>query len=159
MCLNKDMFLVAMEQDIPICRARNINDHAWIDSELRYLIKSKDEQRRKAMKTKKSENWDKFKSLRRRLKTLTRKKRFEHDAKLNSTLHENPKHIWKYIKSMTKLNTSPNVLRDGQTITIKPSIKVNMLNNVFQSVVSSGHVSNTHIATSPMSPNRLTAIQ
>ena len=88
-----------------------------------------------------------------------RKKRFEHAAKLKSTLLENPKHIWKYIKSMTKLNTSPNVLRDGQTITIKPSIKVNMLNNVFQAVVSSGHVSNTHITTSPRSPNRLTAIQ
>ena len=55
-----DMFLVAVDQDILKCRARNINDHPWIDSELRYLIKSKDKQRRKAMKTKKSDDWDKF---------------------------------------------------------------------------------------------------
>ena len=82
-------------------------------------------------------------------------KRFEHAAKLKSTLHENPKRFWKYIKSMTKLNTSPIFLQDGQTIITKPSIKANMLNNVFQSVFSSAHVLNT----SPKSPNRLTEIQ
>lgn len=73
-------------------------------------------------------------------------------------LSHNPKRFWKYVKSMTKQNTSPNFLRKGQTIITKPSIKANMLNDFFQSVFSSVPVLNTQPTTAPRSPNRLSEI-
>lgn len=82
-----DMFFAAVDQHIPKCKARNTNDYAWIDSEVRHLIKNKDKQRRKAMKTHKSNDWDKYKCLRRQLKTLMKKKRIEHAEKLISNIY------------------------------------------------------------------------
>lgn len=73
-------------------------------------------------------------------------------------LSHNPKRFWKYVKSMTKQNTSPNFLRKGQTIITKPSIKANMLNDFFQSVFSPVPVLNTQPTTAPRPSNRLPEI-
>jgi hypothetical protein len=67
---------------------------------LNYLLLfiKKDKQRRKAIRSQKSNDWVKFRDLRRELKAVLRRKKREHASKLKSHLHENPERFWKYVE-------------------------------------------------------------
>lgn len=127
-----DLFLSAVDEHIPKCTSKNVNDHPWIDKELLSLIREKNRQRKKDSPT----DFDKFKLLRRKSKQLISKKKKDHTNKLRESVFENPKRFWLFIKSSTKINHKPNFLRDGQKFISDRSLKANLLNNFFYSVFS-----------------------
>lgn len=75
------------------------------------LIKKKNKQRKKALRTKAPSDIDKFKQLRRETKQMIRK---EQANKLRDSMLENPKRFLSLIKSSTKLNQKPSFLIVGQ---------------------------------------------
>lgn len=61
-----DLFSSAVNEHIPKCTRRNTTDHPWIDSEILTTIKKKNNQRKKALRTKAPCDIDRFKQLRRK---------------------------------------------------------------------------------------------
>ena len=129
-----DIFLTAVNQHIPTCKARNVNDHPWIDLELLNLLKRKDKIRLAANKSGSNADWNKFAQTRREVKAMIKHKKKLYTTKLKDSFHNNPKRFWSFIKTTTKQNRSPGFLRDGQCFVTDPEDKANLLNRFFQSV-------------------------
>jgi hypothetical protein len=153
------LFLQAVDQHIPKLSYRKASDHPWIDAELRIIIHKKDKQRRKAIRSQKSNDWDKFRDLRRELKAVLRRKKREHASKLKLHLHENPKRFWKYVKSVTKKSTCPHFLRDGQSFISDPKKKADMFNSFFQSVFSEDPATSLQQESTQRSPHTLSGFE
>ena len=130
------MLLSAVNEHIPNCTKRSVSDHPWIDTELLTLIKKKNRQRKKALKTKASTDVEKYQQLRHQTKQMISKGKKAHVTKLRDSLFENPKRFWSFIKTSTKINQKPTFLRDGREF-IKDSVeKANVFNRSFHSVFS-----------------------
>ena len=107
-----------------------------MDTELLTLIKRKNRQRKKALKTKVSIDVEKYRQLRHQTKQMISKEKKAHVTKLRHSLFENPKRFWSFIKTSTKINQKPTFLRDGREF-IKDSVeKANVFNRFFHSVFS-----------------------
>lgn len=132
------LFLSAVNEHIPKCRARNVNDPPWIDNELRSLLRKKDLRRKKLRKKCLLSVETKYKELRRSAKSMLAKKKKDYAVKLNMSISENPKRFWSYVKSCTSTSDtpSPNFLRDGHVFLIDSQDKANILNKFFHSVFS-----------------------
>lgn len=135
-----DLFLSIVHNHIPKCSSRNVYDHPWIDEELLALIKKKNTQRKKLLRTKHPAVLEKFKLLRRQTKKLISKKKRDHANKLRESMFENPKRFWSFLKSSTKTNQTPNFIRNGQSFTTDSRNKANLFNKFFHSVFSPGDV-------------------
>ena len=135
-----DLFLSIVHDHIPKCSSRNVYDHPWIDKELLELIKKKNKQRKKLLRTKHPDDLEKFRLIRRETKKLISKKKCDHANKLKESMFENPKRFWSLLKSSTKTNQSPNFIRNGQSFTTNSRIKANLFNKFFHSVFSPGNV-------------------
>jgi hypothetical protein len=98
-----DLFLsIVHDPHIPKCSSRNVYDHPWIDKELLELIKKKNKQRKKLLRTKHPDDLEKFRLIRRETKKLISKKKSDHANKLKESMFENPKRFWSLLKSSTK---------------------------------------------------------
>ena len=135
-----DLFLSIVHDHIPKCSSRNVYDHPWIDKELLELIKKKNKQRKKLLKTKHPDDLEKFRLIRRETKKLISKKKCDHANKLKESMFENPKRFWSLLKSSTKTNQSPNFIRNGQSFTTDSRIKANLFNKFFHSVFRPSNV-------------------
>ena len=60
------------------------------------LIKKKNNQRRKAIRSHLPEDMEKYKLLRKKTKQLISKKKIDHAIKLKDSVFENPKRFWSY---------------------------------------------------------------
>ena len=85
-----DMFLSAVDDHVPKSKSPNVYYHPWIDKELLFVIKKKDKQRKKAVKSGLVRDLHKFKEIRRQTKSLIAKKRKDHAINTKESLSENP---------------------------------------------------------------------
>ena len=129
-----DLFVAAANDHIPKCKARSVNDLPWIDNELRLLVKTKDDARKKLKRKRSSSTEATFIELRRSAKEMLMRKKKEHEEKLKASISENPKRFWSYIKSSTSDRPSPNFLRDGHKLVTDSRDRANILNKFFSSV-------------------------
>lgn len=96
-----DLFLSAINDNIPRIVLRNSRGHPWIDKELLSLIKKKNKQTKKAHRTSDQDDWAKFKDFRRKSKQLMAKKKKKHANDLKDSLLHNPKRFWSLVKSIS----------------------------------------------------------
>ena len=129
-----DVFLTAVDQHIPKNKARNVNEHPWIDHELLQLIKVKNKRRAAAIKSGSADDQNKFKQIRREVKALIKIKKKHYSIKLKESLLNNSKRFWSFVKSMTKQNRAPSFLKDGQRFVSNNKDKADLFNCFFQSV-------------------------
>ena len=109
------LFLSAIKDNVPTCKARDNRGHPWIDSELVRLIKKKNKQRNKARKTGCPVDVDKFKGLRRLKKKLMMQKRRPSAHKISESLFDNPKRFWSFVNASTLLRYTPRNDRKAVT--------------------------------------------
>ena len=64
------VFLTAVDQHIPKNKARNVNEHPWIDHELLQSIKAKNELRAAVIKSGSTDDQNKLKQIRCEVKAL-----------------------------------------------------------------------------------------
>ena len=138
------MFLSAVVLHIPICTARNVNDHGtdhpWVDQELLELLKLKNKHRTIASKTSRPEDYTRYSNTRRASKVMIKQKKNLYASKLKESLRENPKRFWTYVKTTAKPNRYPNFLRDGQHIVSDTKQMADMFNIHFQSVFNTNEL-------------------
>ena len=84
---------------------------------VRHLFKKKESARRAAKKHRDSVRFlEKFRALRKEVKTLINTKQKEYIESLGDSLKENPKRFWNYYRSKTKSNSIPaNVTYSNKT--------------------------------------------
>ena len=104
-----DMFLSAVNLHIPICKARNVNDHPWLDYELLKLLKRKNIHRSIASNSGRLEDYIRFSQTHRATKTMIKQKKKLYALKLKDSIRENPKRFWSYVKTITNQNRSPSL--------------------------------------------------
>ena len=85
---------------------------------------------RTAVKKWKSDDQKKFRQIRREVKALIKIKKSTIPPKWKKSLLSNSKLFWSFVKSMTKQNSAPTFLRDGQRFV---SNHTDLLNCFFQS--------------------------
>ena len=153
-----DMFISAVNENIPKCTLNNVNDPLWMDTELRVLLRKKTMQRIKATKSQLRSELEKYKQLRKQSKQLIRIKK-NHVVKMKNSIMENPKRFWSYVKSVTKVNQQPNFLRDEDNFVSDPVSKANLLNHFFTSAFSSCSTYPSDISPTRTVVNQITEIQ
>ena len=129
-----DLFLSAVKDHVPICKARNVHDHPWIDSGRLTMIKQKNKQRMKARKTGNPDDFQRYKDLRRNTKRLMAQKRKDSAHKIRDSLRDNPKRFWSFVKTSSTLRTNPIILRDDQRVATDRLSRANLLNSFFTSI-------------------------
>ena len=134
-----DVFLTAVDRHLPKSKARNVNEHPWIDHELLQLIKVKNKQRAAAIKSGSADDQNKFKQIRREVKALIKIKKKHFSIKLKESLLNNSKRFWSFVKSMTKQNCAPSFLRDGKRFVSNNKDKADLFNCFFQSVFTANN--------------------
>jgi hypothetical protein len=115
-----DMFMSIVNDNVPKLTINNANDPSWMDTELRQLLREKNIQRRKALKSQSLSDFERYKLLRIQSKQLISKKKKKHALTMRDSVFENPKRFWSYIKRITKTNQQPNFLRDEQNFVSDP---------------------------------------
>ena len=129
-----DMFLSAVDLHIPICKARNVNDHPWLDHKLLKLLKHKNILRTIASNSDRLEDYIRFSQMHRATKTMIKQKKKLYALKLKDSIRENPKRFWSYVKTITNQNRSPCFLRKGQRFVSVPKDMADLFNGYLQSV-------------------------
>ena len=73
-----DMFMSIVNDNVLKLTINNVNDPSWMDTELRQLLREKNIQRRKALKSQSLSDFEKYKLLRIQSKQLISKKKKVH---------------------------------------------------------------------------------
>lgn len=147
------------------------NDKPWYDSQIRTTTRQRDRQRKHAIKTKKTEDWAKFKSLRNKVNNMKKHAKEQYYNNMEQTIIDssinNPKLYWKLLRQFIKSNKNAElipplktVLQDGtEQYFFNDSEKANCLNDFFVSI-STIDDSNTILPTLlPKSQNVISQIQ
>ena len=93
---------------IPKITIRDAKTPPWIDKVVRHLLKKKESARRAAKEYPDGVRFlEKFRALRKEVKTLINAKQKEYIESLGDSLKENPKRFWNYYRSKTKSNSIP----------------------------------------------------
>ena len=108
-----DVFIASLNDHVPKNKARNVNDHPWIDTEFLDLLKRKNKARNIATQTGKITDLNKFKQLRRDSKVTMINKRDNFVQNLKASMHENPSKFWSFVKTSTHHRSNANFLRNG----------------------------------------------
>ena len=74
-------------------------------------MRQKEKQRRIAKRTGEQKEFDKFQALRQKAKTLIDSKYKKYMSDLKSSLKENPKHFWTFVKAKSKSSFTPGFLK------------------------------------------------
>ena len=82
-------------------------------------------------------------------------KRKEYACKLKESIVKNPKRFWSFVKSSTRDNALPHLLRDGQKFVSDRVAKANLLNRFFHSVFSPNENYTQHSNVESISPTTI----
>ena len=128
-----------IDKFVPETKYKNRKENFPLDAETVNKIKLKNALSRKFIKTRKPEDRAKYNKVRNQVSKLTKRARKDFERNLTKEAKENPKKIWKYINSRSKLKvgigelyTDPNDTKSHKTNNNKE--KANILNDFFQSV-------------------------
>ena len=105
-----------------------------------HLLHQKKTARKKALSRGKdmtSPCWEKFRRLRRLVKSTIRKKHAIYLESLQTSLKDNPKRFWSYLKSRTRTSSIPNIVKLGEDYYRSPKEKSKAFNDYFFSSFTS----------------------
>ncbi|XP_028399956.1 uncharacterized protein LOC114523279 [Dendronephthya gigantea] len=132
-----DLFTSAVDRHVPKRKIRG-GSPPWIDGEVMHLLRQKKTARRKALsRGKDSSCWEKFRHLRRLVKSTIRKKHSIYIQSLQTSLKDNPKRFWSYLKSRTRSGSIPNIVKLDEHYYRNPKEKSEAFNDYFFSSFTS----------------------
>ena len=129
-----DLIEQFMSATIPRVKVKPNRSHSWVDSEIRHLNHIKMTAWRRAKRSAKCSDWNKFKKLRKQLKKRMKHKYQTFVEDLSDKVKTNPKTFWSFFHDKTQSKAIPDTLTDGDSEYTEPAAKANLFNNYFQSV-------------------------
>ena len=127
----KTKLFSAVNTHIPSKTVSKRNETPWINSSIKRTYKRKQRAYNKAKKSKKQEDWEKFKEIRRENKKETRK---AYRKYVNERCTDSAKKFWNFIKTLRKDSSGIPALRDMDTGTLVTDSKqkAELLNRQYQ---------------------------
>ena len=119
---------------IPRVKVKPYRLHSWVDSEIRHLNHIKMTAWRRAKRSTKCSDWNKFKKLRKKLKKRMKHKYQTFVENFSDKVRTNPKTFRGFFHVKTQSKAIPDTLTDGNSEYTEPAAKANLFNNYFQSV-------------------------
>ena len=141
----KDTILQGMEKYIPKIK---INDNKkikplWMTQKVVKSVKKKYNLYKKFLKTKKGEDYEKYKSTRNKCGHIIKKARKNFERIIAENCKKSPKKFWKYVQERSKSNIGVSALKDGHgNFAVSDSEKAELLNSFFSSVFTIENLTN-----------------
>ena len=139
-----------MFQFIPHKTSRPKYKLPWINVNIKREMRKKDRLNKRAIHSKNHQHWEVFKRQRNLVSKLVKE---SHNAYLNdvigSSLTENPKKFWSYVRSCKSENIGiPPLKNDNLSISVNDKDKAESLNSYFHSVFTQEQFPTPDIGTS-----------
>ena len=112
----------------------NRNTIPWINSKIKRLIRARNRIHKKAKQRNDEVLWNKFKDIRKTIKKELRKEHNRYVKDMVENLRENPRGLWKYIRSKNMENCGIPTLKKEGTNYITDMEKAHILSDHFRSV-------------------------
>ena len=118
------------------------DDKPWMTGEIRFKLRQKNRQHKKAKLKKREQDWAHFRTIRNEIIELIRQAKDNHLKKLQNSLVDksvHPRKWWSIAKSIAQINntnTNSSPLKHNNKILIHPLDKAEALNNFFTSIAS-----------------------
>ena len=131
-----DHFCFALNAFIPVTnKSIHINKKKWVNSEVKFQIKSKRRSFNKYYRHQTKENWLKYTLERNKATKLVNETRMNFERKICANIKENPKSFWQYVKAKNMKQNKLCQIKDPEGIVHYDDIgKANLLNEYFTSV-------------------------
>ena len=113
---------------------RKSNAPPWFDSEVRHMSSKKNNVWKIAKASDLKEDWDKFKKIRNKLKSVLRKKYRCFVDNLGEMSKSNPKRFWTFFRNKTKSKSLPCKIQNDSAGSADPQSKACLFNDYFKSV-------------------------
>ena len=125
-----DLIEQFMSATIPRVKVKPNRSHSWVDSEIRHLNHMKKMTAwRRAKRSAKCSDWNKFKKLRKQLQKRMKHKYQTFVEDLSDKVKTNPKTFWSFFHDNTQSKAIPDTLTDGDSEYTEPATKANLFNN------------------------------
>ena len=125
-----DHFCFALNAFIPVTnKSIHINKKKWVNSEVKFQIKSKRRSFNKYYRRQTKENWLKYTLERNKATKLVNETRMNFERKICANIKENPKSFWQYVKAKNMKQNKLCQIKDPEGIVHYDDIgKANLLN-------------------------------
>ena len=129
----KDAFLSAVDNFIPKSKMKSSYKPPYITHDIIHSLNKKAALRKRAKLTNSSELWERFRQLRRNIKSLIRSKKRDYIAKLGSVVKEKPKEFWRFFKAKTTGCSLPDTMQHNDQDITTAEDKAEAFNSYFAS--------------------------
>ena len=128
----KDRVQKSVEKNVPSKIVRNRSRSPWITQQIRRYHRKKQRAYNRAVKSNSTEDWKRFREIRKVVKKETRK---SYRKFISEKCSESTKELYSFIKSLNNDNTSISALRNPETgnLVIDSQQKAEILSKQFQS--------------------------
>ena len=123
-----------LDKHVPSKMTTQRNNKSWFNTQTKRITRRKARAHRKARRTNKKRDWERFRCLRREAQRICRQAYNQHIADLVSSDPSSNKRLGALVKSLRcdQLGVSP--LKEGSTLHSDPKLKADILNRQFTSV-------------------------
>ena len=129
-----DLFLRAVDKHVPQISIKGNNARPWIDKDLIRTLREKDKLRKSAKESGQQKDFDNYNNIRKEAKLMLGNKYKQYLNDIKSSLKDNPKTFWSFVRANTKSSSHPQFLKYGSAFSPCSMEKSNMFNNFFHSV-------------------------
>ena len=123
-----------MNKCIPKVCVKELQSAPWFDNEVKHSRNLKLTALRKAKRTNVSSDWRKYKTLRNKHNILLGEKHDAFIVNLGSSVKQNPKRFWSFVKSKTCNRSVPNIISWDDRQAKSSSEQAKLFNEYFHSV-------------------------
>lgn len=134
----KDVFLAAVDTYIPKSTIKRSYKPPYITSDIIHAIHKKETLRKRAKSSNSPQLWEKFRELRRNIKSAIKTKKREYISSLAESVQNNSKEFWRFFKAKSTKSSLPDTMTlNGLKLTTAET-KANAFNKYFASVFHPG---------------------
>ena len=154
----KDLFLSAVDAHIPKTKVKISYKPPYITKDIIHALNMKETIRKRAKSTNSPSLWDRFRELRRKIKSMIRSKKREYISTLASSVKNKPKEFWRFFKAKTTGSSLPDTLtlNDDQFTTSES--KADAFNKYFASTFHPSAPSSSNVGSSICDEDTLKSI-
>lgn len=129
----KDLFLSTVDAHIPKIKAKSSYKPPYITEEIIHALRKKETIRKRAKSTNSPSLWNRFRDLRRSIKSMIRSKKREHISSLASSVKDKPKDFWRFFKAKTTGSSLHDILTHSNEQFTTSKRKADAFNKFFAS--------------------------